>query len=57
LRDGLLKEYCQKYLERFKVPNEIIIMDKIPKSSTGKILRAELVRRVVRCTKYDGLEI
>jgi len=57
LNGNLLKEDCAKNLEKVKIPNEIIILDKIPKSSTGKLLRDELIQEVIRYTKYDGLEV
>jgi long-chain acyl-CoA synthetase len=57
LNKNLLKEYCAKSLEKVKMPNEIIILDKIPKSSTGKLLRSELVQEVIRYSKYDDLEL
>ena len=41
---------------KIKIPNEIIILDKIPKSSTGKLLRRELIQEVIRYAKYDDLE-
>ena len=56
LNESQLKEECVKYLEKVKIPNEIIILDKIPKSSTGKLLRHELTQEIIRYTKYDGLE-
>ena len=57
LDGNLLKEDCAKNLEKVKIPNEIIILDKIPKSSTGKLLRHELIQEVIRYSKYDGLEV
>lgn len=35
-------EHCQKRLARYKIPKYIKIMDSLPKSPTGKILRREL---------------
>ncbi len=37
-----LHEFCKENLVAYKVPDEIIFVEKIPKSLTGKILRKEL---------------
>ncbi|MDO9533832.1 MAG: class I adenylate-forming enzyme family protein [Bacillota bacterium] len=34
--------FCRKYLADFKCPKQIMIMEEIPKSSSGKLLRREL---------------
>lgn len=39
-----IKEYLQNNLALYKVPREINFYDKLPKSSTGKILKQELVK-------------
>ena len=38
----LLKQYVRENLANYKVPREIIILDELPRSSTGKIVRREL---------------
>ena len=40
--DGELKDYLKTRLSAFKVPKEYRIMDQLPKSSTGKILKRVL---------------
>ena len=40
-----LKQHVRENLANYKVPREITILDELPRSSTGKILRAELARR------------
>ena len=48
LRDGsnadekALKEFTEKRLSSFKVPRKILIVDNIPKGSTGKLQRIGL---------------
>ena len=37
-----IKEYCAERLKRFFVPKEIVIMDALPKTLVGKILKKEL---------------
>lgn len=37
LNDKMIKKYCLSHLENFMVPNEIIFLDKLPKTSNGKI--------------------
>jgi long-chain acyl-CoA synthetase len=34
--------YCKEYLTAYKVPKKVIIVDELPKSTVGKILRREL---------------
>ena len=41
-----LKAYLKARLSPFKVPKEFITMTSLPKSSTGKILKRELKRRL-----------
>jgi long-chain acyl-CoA synthetase len=38
-----LADHCRQLLSRFKQPKELIIVDKIPRSTVGKILRRVLV--------------
>ena len=35
-------EYCVERLARFKVPNDIAIVDALPRNATGKVLKREL---------------
>lgn len=37
-----LHEFCKKHLVKYKCPKEIIILDELPKNTTGKILRRNL---------------
>lgn len=41
-----LKQHVRDNLANYKVPREITVLDELPRSSTGKILRAELQGRV-----------
>ncbi|WP_163709533.1 acyl-CoA ligase FadD12 [Mycobacterium timonense] len=41
-----LKQHVRDNLANYKVPREISVLDELPRSSTGKILRAELQARV-----------
>lgn len=41
-----LKQHVRDNLANYKVPREIAVLDELPRSSTGKILRADLQARV-----------
>ncbi|BCZ25061.1 acyl-CoA ligase FadD12 [Mycobacterium senriense] len=41
-----LKQHVRENLANYKIPREITVLDELPRSSTGKILRAELQARV-----------
>jgi acyl-CoA synthetase (AMP-forming)/AMP-acid ligase II len=41
-----LKQHVRDNLANYKVPREIIVLDELPRSSTGKILRNDLKARV-----------
>jgi acyl-CoA synthetase (AMP-forming)/AMP-acid ligase II len=43
-----LKQHVRQHLAGFKVPREITILDELPRTSTGKIFRKELVDRAKR---------
>jgi fatty-acyl-CoA synthase len=38
-----LLEHCQKVLAKYKVPKEYVVMDSLPKSAAGKVLKRMLV--------------
>jgi fatty-acyl-CoA synthase len=54
LKDGapatpdLLKHHVRENLANYKVPRDITILDELPRSSTGKIVRRELQDRAAR---------
>jgi long-chain acyl-CoA synthetase len=37
-----VQEHCREFLTAYKIPKEITIIDELPKSTVGKILRREL---------------
>ncbi|OBK12226.1 acyl-CoA ligase FadD12 [Mycobacterium asiaticum] len=41
-----LKQHVRENLANYKVPREIVVLDELPRGSTGKILRNELQARV-----------
>ncbi|HEX5254956.1 MAG TPA: acyl-CoA ligase FadD12 [Mycobacterium sp.] len=41
-----LKQHVRETLANYKIPREITVLDELPRSSTGKILRADLQARV-----------
>jgi len=43
-----LKTFLKARLSPFKVPKEYIILDELPKSSAGKILKRELKKKYLR---------
>ncbi|WP_018983607.1 AMP-binding protein [Salinimonas chungwhensis] len=40
--EEVLRDYCREHLTNYKVPKTIIVLDELPKSTVGKILRREL---------------
>jgi acyl-CoA synthetase (AMP-forming)/AMP-acid ligase II len=42
LDPAAIKQYLKGHLAGYKVPKEYIVMDKLPKSSAGKVLKREL---------------
>jgi fatty-acyl-CoA synthase len=40
-----LKDYVRANLARYKVPREIVFLEELPRSSTGKVLKRELAER------------
>jgi acyl-CoA synthetase (AMP-forming)/AMP-acid ligase II len=41
-----LKQHVRENLANYKIPREITVLDELPRSSTGKIQRADLQARV-----------
>jgi acyl-CoA synthetase (AMP-forming)/AMP-acid ligase II len=41
-----LKQHVRDNLANYKVPREIVVLDELPRSNTGKIVRRELLARV-----------
>jgi fatty-acyl-CoA synthase len=37
-----VQEYCADRLAKFKIPNDIAIVDELPRNATGKVLKREL---------------
>ncbi|MED5332763.1 MAG: acyl-CoA synthase, partial [Pseudomonadota bacterium] len=35
-------DFCKQHLTNYKIPKSITILDELPKSTVGKILRREL---------------
>ncbi|HME79533.1 MAG: acyl-CoA ligase FadD12 [Mycobacterium sp.] len=48
----MLKEHVREHLANYKVPREILILDELPCSATGKILRKDLVARLVSTDQH-----
>lgn len=42
----VLKQYVRDNLANYKVPRDIVVLDELPRNSTGKILRRELEDRI-----------
>jgi long-chain acyl-CoA synthetase len=49
-----LKEYCRKNLVSYKIPKEFILVNSLPKSPVGKILRRVLAATVTEGKKESG---
>jgi long-chain acyl-CoA synthetase len=37
-----IRDFCRRHLAVYKVPKEVLILDALPKNTTGKILKKEL---------------
>jgi len=48
-----VKSFLKGHLAPFKVPKEFIVLDVLPKSSTGKILKRELKEQIVQQRKKE----
>ncbi len=54
LRDGAatapdaLRDYCRAHLASYKVPRRVVIVDELPRSLVGKVLRREVRERILR---------
>ena len=48
-----LKDWVKQNLARYKVPREIVFLDELPRNSTGKILKRELVEEDSADTDAD----
>lgn len=42
-----LVEHCQRVLARYKIPKEYVVMDSLPKSAAGKVLKRMLLEKSV----------
>jgi long-chain acyl-CoA synthetase len=51
LEAASLKAFLKTHLASFKVPKEFIILDELPKGSTGKILKRELKKQITDMKK------
>ncbi|MEK7208941.1 MAG: AMP-binding protein [Patescibacteria group bacterium] len=43
-----IKTHCTKYLPSYKCPREIIFIDKIPQTASGKIFRRQLIAEYIK---------
>jgi fatty-acyl-CoA synthase len=39
LDEDAIKQYVREHLARYKVPREVVFLDELPRSSSGKLLR------------------
>jgi fatty-acyl-CoA synthase len=42
LSEQTVQEYVKKSLARYKVPREVVFLERLPRNETGKILKREL---------------
>jgi long-chain acyl-CoA synthetase len=45
LDDGEIIAFCRKRLARHKIPARVLVIDQLPRNSTGKVIKGELRRR------------
>ena len=53
---GALDDFCKARIGGYKRPRRYIFVEELPKSATGKILKAEL-RQLVRSGHFDPKEL
>jgi fatty-acyl-CoA synthase len=42
-----LKAFCGEHLARYKIPKQVVFADDLPYSSYGKVIKADLKKRVL----------
>jgi fatty-acyl-CoA synthase len=52
--EDALKDWVKQNLARYKVPREIVLMDELPRNSTGKVLKRELNKDAVADGETEG---
>jgi 4-coumarate--CoA ligase len=53
LSDEEVKKFAARSLAKYKVPEEIVFLDQIPKNPTGKVLRRTLRERAIGSIKQE----
>lgn len=43
LTSEVILKFCRRHLAAYKIPKQVVIMEELPKSTTGKILKKELL--------------
>jgi acyl carrier protein len=54
--ESLIREYLTKRLAEFKVPRHILVLDDLPKGSTGKIQRHKLAAKFIETLQKEFVE-
>jgi len=54
--DGGLRAYCRERLATYKVPRTVQVVDELPRTATGKVLRRALLERHGETTESTGRE-
>lgn len=49
-----IRRWCQGFLARYKIPEEVEFVPSLPRSSVGKVLRRELVRQEIEKSTTAG---
>jgi long-chain acyl-CoA synthetase len=49
-----LSRYCQEHLAHFKFPRHVVILEELPKSASGKVIKAELLKEPYWRQPQDG---
>ncbi len=44
MEEGALIQHCRRELAPFKVPARIVVVDALPRNTSGKVIKAELLK-------------
>ena len=52
-RNTTLREHCYSKVTRYKVPRRIVVVDDLPRSMLGKVLRRKVREQLIASGEFD----